>query len=51
MAAIYLAGMDKNKGQYHIQLTAISDKDPNNNAVMAARHMPDVIATASLQQL
>jgi choline dehydrogenase-like flavoprotein len=52
LAAIYLAGMDKRtKGQYHIQLTALYDKDPIKNAQTALRHMPDVVATASMEQL
>ena len=52
LAAIYMAGMNRRtSGQYHIQLTALSDRDPATNAQAAARHMPDVVATASRQQL
>ena len=52
LAAIYIAGTDqKSKGQYHIQLTALSDKDPEKNARKAGRYMPDVVATASPEQL
>ena len=56
LAAIYLAGVDKKsktKGQYHIQLTALSDKDPTKESHKrtAARNMPDVVATASPEQL
>jgi choline dehydrogenase-like flavoprotein len=52
LGAIYFAGMDKKtKGQYHIQLTALSDRNPAKNAALAARHMPDVVATASREQL
>lgn len=51
LAAIYLAGADKKKGQYHIQLTAISDSDPESSGETAARHMPDVVATATPEQL
>lgn len=51
IAAIYFAGVDPKKGQYHIQLTALSDRDPEKNAENAARHMPDVVATASPEQL
>jgi choline dehydrogenase-like flavoprotein len=52
LAAIYLAGVDKKTGgQYHVQLTALSDRDPVANAATAQRHMPDVVATASPQQL
>lgn len=52
LAAIYMAGMnEKTRGQYHIQLTALSDRFPAKNAQAAARHMPDVVATASPEQL
>ena len=52
LGAIYLAGVDKKTGgQYHIQMSVLSDRDPVKNAALAARHMPDVVATASLQQL
>ncbi|ODB55044.1 hypothetical protein A7311_20630 [Paenibacillus polymyxa] len=52
LAAIYLAGENEHtQGQYHIQITALSDRDPLANAATAARHMPDVVATASMQQL
>ncbi|MCO5550455.1 hypothetical protein L7F22_003942 [Adiantum nelumboides] len=52
LAAIYLAGEHPaTKHQYHIQLTALSDLYPEKNAETAARHMPDVVATASLEQL
>jgi len=54
LAAIYLAGVDQEtEGQYHIQLSAISDPDPTNKTHIdtAARNMPDVLATASPKQL
>ncbi|WP_353929906.1 GMC oxidoreductase [Okeanomitos corallinicola TIOX110] len=52
MGAIYIAGNDpKNQGQFHIQLSILSDKYPVKNAQLAARYMPDVVATASPQQL
>ncbi|HEX6037990.1 GMC oxidoreductase [Longimicrobium sp.] len=52
LAAIYMAGMNpETRGQYHIQLTALSDRFPVKNAQAAARHMPDVVATASPAQL
>jgi len=52
LAAIYLAGVDpRTGGQYHIQLTALSDRNPEANAQTAARHMPDVVATATAEQL
>jgi len=52
LGAIYLAGENKEtKGQYHIQLTALSDRHPIKNAATAAQHMPDVVATATIEQL
>lgn len=51
LAAIYVAGKSKSGMQYHIQLSALSDRDPMNNAYRAARYAPDVVATASPQQL
>jgi choline dehydrogenase-like flavoprotein len=52
LAAIYIAGIDeKTQGQYHIQLTALSDKNPDENARKAGHYMPDVVATASPEQL
>jgi choline dehydrogenase-like flavoprotein len=52
LAAIYLAGTNPDSGmQYHVQLSVLSDKNPKENAPKAARYMPDVVATASMQQL
>ncbi|MCB4799214.1 GMC oxidoreductase [Neotamlana laminarinivorans] len=54
LGAFYVAGVNpelKNKGQFHIQLTALSDKNPEENAPVALRNMPDVVATATLEQL
>ncbi len=52
IGAIYVAGKDpKTDGQFHIQLSILSDKYPDKNAQLAARYMPDVVATASPQQL
>lgn len=52
LAAIYLAGRDASTQlQYHVQMTALSDREPEKNASRAARHMPDVVATASPEQL
>lgn len=52
LGACYVAGIGKNfKQQYHIQLTALWDKDPAKNAETALRYMPDVVATASRSQL
>ena len=51
LAAIYVAGKSKVGMQYHVQLSALSDRDPKANAYRAARYAPDVVATASPQQL
>jgi choline dehydrogenase-like flavoprotein len=52
LAAIYMAGANKESGmQYHVQLSILSDKNPTKNAEKAARYMPDVVATASMEQL
>ncbi|MDI1430726.1 GMC oxidoreductase [Polyangium sorediatum] len=52
LAAIYVAGENpKSKMQYHIQLSVLSDKNPEQYAEKAARYMPDVVATASQAQL
>lgn len=52
LGAIYLAGLDEgSQGQFHVQLTVLADRDPQRNAQTAARHMPDVVATATPEQL
>lgn len=52
LSAIYVAGRDgTNARQFHIQLTALSDRNPIENAATAQRNMPDVVATASMAQL
>ncbi|MFY2559442.1 GMC oxidoreductase [Corallococcus terminator] len=52
LAAHYLAGVDEQTGmQYHIQLSALSDREPVRNSPRAAKYMPDLIATASARQL
>ncbi len=52
LSACYIAGIGKDyQQQYHIQLTALSDRDPVKNAGTALRYMPDVVATASPAQL
>jgi choline dehydrogenase-like flavoprotein len=52
LAAIYMAGAAPDSGkQYHVQLSVLSDPDPAANAERAARYMPDVVATASPEQL
>jgi len=51
LAAIYVAGKSKDGMQYHVQLSALADRDPKTNAQRAARYAPDVVATASPSQL
>lgn len=53
LAACYVAGVDDDDytRQYHIQLSALSDRFPEKNAGTALRYMPDVVATASEAQL
>lgn len=57
LAANYIAGTVMKNGkpqygqQFHIQLSALWDTDPVKNASTALRYMPDVVATASMEQL
>lgn len=52
IAACYIAGKGKDyTQQFHIQLSVLSDKNPEENAQKALRYMPDVVATASEKQL
>jgi hypothetical protein len=52
LAAIYMAGKNATSDmQYHVQLSVLSDNNPDKNARRAARYMPDVVATASPLQL
>ncbi len=51
LAAIYLAGKSPAGMQYHVQLSVLSDRDPQADAQKAERYAPDVVATASLAQL
>lgn len=52
LGAIYLAGMEpETGGQFHVQLSVLADRHPDRNAQTAARHMPDVVATATPEQL
>ncbi|MBY0240465.1 MAG: GMC family oxidoreductase [Burkholderiaceae bacterium] len=53
LGACYVAGVANNdyKQQFHIQLSALSDRHPEKNAGTALRYMPDVVATATLTQL
>ncbi|WP_322048833.1 GMC oxidoreductase [Paraburkholderia sp. J67] len=53
VGACYIAGTGPQgyTQQYHIQLSALWDKQPEKNAGTALRYMPDVVATASMAQL
>jgi len=52
LAALYLAGVEPNsKLQFHAQISVLSDKEPEKHASLALRYMPDVVATASFEQL
>lgn len=52
LAALYLAGKNKQSGmQYHVQLTALSDRAPERNAARALRHLPDALASVGPAQL
>ncbi|GIG68131.1 GMC oxidoreductase [Phytomonospora endophytica] len=52
LGAFYLAGVDEETGnQYHVQLTAIHDASPGDNDDRSGRHMPDVVASATPEQL
>lgn len=53
VGAMYVAGVADNdyKKQYHIQLSALYDKSPEENSNRAMRYMPDVVATASPEQI
>jgi len=52
VGAFYVAGLaDKDyKKQYHIQLTALYDENPEGNYLRAFRYMPDVVAMATREQ-
>ncbi|TKD58963.1 GMC oxidoreductase [Flavobacterium sp. ASW18X] len=54
IGAFYVAGVEPkldHEGQFHVQFTALADADPEINAEVALRNMPDVVATASEEQL
>lgn len=51
MGAIYLPFFAKNDQQFHIQLSIIHDPNPSENKELAMRYMPDVVSTASPEQL
>lgn len=52
MAAMYVAGKEKiSEHQFHIQLSAVYDSDPWKNIYDTIRHLPDVVAAPSIDQL
>ena len=54
LGAFYIAGVNPERdheGQFHIQLTALSDKNPSKNIKTALINMPDVVASATKEQL
>lgn len=53
IGACYIAGVDNGDftRQFHIQLSVLADQNPIKNAGTALRYMPDVVATASKEQL
>ncbi|CAM9531167.1 unnamed protein product [Chrysoparadoxa australica] len=52
IGACYVAGVAETKNeQFHIQLSVIADTNPAKNEAKALRYMPDVVATASKEQL
>jgi hypothetical protein len=51
IGAMYLAGLDDNQHQYHVQITGVASPDPENEAADAARECPDYAAAATPQQL
>ena len=52
IAAMYVAGLDrKSRLQFHIQLSAIASDRPLNTIYDTIRHLPDVVAAPSYEQL
>ena len=52
IAAIYVAGVNKTSGmQFHIQLSAVSSTKPTKSISDTLRHLPDVVAAPSYEQL
>ena len=54
LGAVYVAGVDKiSKHQFHVQITAVRDKTPDSEESShdRIRHLPDVLASPSLEQL
>lgn len=52
MAAVHIAGVNpESKHQFHIQLSAIIDKTPVEKTYDTMRHLPDLVAAPTLEQL
>lgn len=52
LGAVYVAGVNKESNhQFHIQLTAVTDQKPLKEIYDTIRHLPDVVAAPSLEQL
>lgn len=52
IGAVYIAGKEKKSGnQFHVQLSAVYDSNPWKNIYDTIRHLPDVVAAPSMQQL
>jgi hypothetical protein len=52
MAAVYVAGKNKTLDhQFHIQISAVIDETPIANIYDTMRHLPDVVAAPSMEQL
>ena len=52
LGAVYVAGENKETGQqFHVQITAVKDKAPETSFHDRMRHLPDVLASPSVEQL
>lgn len=52
LGAVYVAGIKKESNQqFHVQMTAVSDIAPETNIHDRIRHLPDVLASPSPEQL
>ena len=52
LGAVYVTGVDKESNhQFHIQISAVTDESPMENIFDTIRHLLDVVAAPSLEQL
>ena len=52
LGAVYVAGVDNETNQqFHVQITAVKDQAPETSAHDRIRHLPDVLASPSPEQL